>query len=345
MPKRDMRGSPSDRQEPGLYGLDSRYAQSPYVHPVVEHAQRGTKMKSWIDQISLTSPDENDDSAATIDAREFTRLSSRLSMPAYIREVWSRRHFTVMESRARAFGSIKDTALGQIWLILEPFLNSAIFYFVFAVLLSFNRGMDNFVGYLVVGLISFGLLQNALGATSAIEGSGRNLVRSFQFPKFSLILSYVLRIYIDFLPTFVAMVFFIVIMPPHALPTPAWALVPLVYLLAVPLCIGIASFTATLATLFPDIRFVIGLFGRLWFYASGIFWTVEMFDDKPIMQDLMRLNPAWTFLDMLRTIFLTGEAPPLSQWVYFGVWSFGLFFAGFLYIWRSEITMSKALER
>lgn len=301
--------------------------------------------ESKIDQGSLPEATGVDDSAITIDAREFTRLSTRPSLSSYIRDVWSRRHFTIMESRARAFGSIKDTALGKIWLILEPFLNSAIYYFVFALLLSFDRGMDNFVGYLVVGLISFGLLQNALSATSAIEGSGRNLVRSFQFPKFSLILSYVLRQYIDFLPTFVAMVIFIVIVPPHALPTPAWALIPLVYLLAVPMVIGIASFTATLATLFPDIRFLIGLFARLWFYASGIFWSVDMFDDKPFLQDAMRLNPAWSFLDMLRTLFLTGEVPPASQWAYFTAWSFGLFFAGFLYLWRSEIRMSKALER
>lgn len=280
-----------------------------------------------------------------VDARNFLRLNTRLSLPTYIKEVWRRRHFTVMESRARAFGSIKDTMLGQLWLIIEPFLNSAIYYFVFAILLGFDRGMDNFVGYLVIGIISFGLITRSLSATSAIEGSGRNLVRTFQFPKFSLVLSFNLRSYIDFLPTFMAMILFIIVIPPHALPTVAWVLVPLVYLLAVPFTIGVASITATLATLFPDIRFIIGLFSRLWFYASGIFWSVDMFADKPFLQDLMRLNPAWTFLEMLRTILLTGEAPLVSHWVYFGTWSIVLFVIGFVYIWRSEVHMSKALER
>lgn len=282
---------------------------------------------------------------ARYDVSDFVSLSMRPTLSSYVAQVWKRRHFTLMESRARAFGSIKDTALGQAWLIIEPFLNSAIYYFIFAVLLSFDRGMDNFVGYLVVGLISFNVLAQSLNATSAIEGSGRNLVRTFQFPKFSLVLSYVMRIYIDFIPTFLAMLIFIVAVPPHSMPMLGWLLVPVVYLLAVPMCVGIASITATFATLVPDIRFVIGLFSRLWFYASGIFWSIEMFSDKPVMQDIMRLNPAWTYLEILRTLLLRGEVPPLSLWIYFGVWSIALAVFGFLFIWRNEINMSKALER
>ncbi|MDP9832875.1 ABC transporter permease [Trueperella abortisuis] len=302
-------------------------------------------LELWMELIHPESLKDSREIVAAVDARKFLRLSSRPLITAYVRDVWHRRHFTLMESKARAFGSIKDTALGKAWLILEPFLNSAIYYFIFAVLLSFDRGMDNFVAFLVIGLISFTLLSKGLNATSAIEGSGRNLVKSFQFPKFSLVLSYTLRTYYDFVPTVIAMIIFIVVIPPHALPTTSWTLVPLVYLLVAPLAIGIASITATLATLLPDIRFIIGLFSRLWFYASGIFWSVDMFADKPFLQDLMRLNPACTYLDILRTILLTGSPAAASQWVYLTVWSITLFVVGFLFLWRSEVKMSKALER
>lgn len=280
-----------------------------------------------------------------VDARNFLRPNTRLSMPAYIREVWKRRHFTIVANRIRTHESIKDVVLGRVWVILEPFLNLAIYYLVFATFLSFDEGMNNFLGYLLVGLISFNLLSKPLLAFEAMEGPGKNLARTLQFPKLTLVLSYVLRIYIDFLPAFAAMVIFIITIPPHALPTPAWALAPIVYLLAVPFSIGIASIAAALAAFFPDIRLVIRLFARLWFYLSAVFWSVDMLADKPLLYDLARLNPAWTFLDMLRTIFLTGQPPVMSHWIYFTAWSIMLFGLGFVCIWRLDVRMSKALER
>ena len=295
--------------------------------------------------MTLSSPIEDDQSMPIIESNKLIRIGVGPQLTAYIKDAYHRRHFSIMESRARAFGSAKDTMLGQIWLILEPFLSSAMYFIIFGFMLGFSRGSENFVAYLVIGLISFNILQKGLTASSAIEGNGKRLVQSFSFPKIALIFSYTLRIYIDFIPTGIAMLIFIIAMPPHAYPTMTWLIVPIIYLAAAPFIFGLAALTSTFVVLIPDLRLLINLFGRFWFYGSGIMWTINMLDGKPIIQDLMRLNPGWVYLEMLRTSLLSNQMPSVEQWLYLLVWSFGIGMIGFLVMWRSDIAIGKALLR
>ncbi|MDD7384626.1 MAG: ABC transporter permease [Actinomycetaceae bacterium] len=272
-------------------------------------------------------------------------VGSAMDFRHYIGNLWQRRHFIVKESQARAFGSIKDTRLGRIWLILRPFLDSAIYYVIFALLLSFSRGMDNFVGYLVIGTIAFQLLTTHLNAATSVIGSGNVLVNAFHFPRMALVFSFSLRTLIDFLPTYIAMLLFVVIVPPHAFPGLSWAALPAAIALALPFCLGLAMISATLTTINPDLKFIWPLVQRFWFYGSGIFWTIDMFASRPAVQDLMELNPGWVFLDLQRQIILNQTIPALGEWLYFLSWSTATFVIGFLLLWKSEAKMGEALER
>ncbi|MDY5588837.1 MAG: ABC transporter permease [Arcanobacterium sp.] len=272
-------------------------------------------------------------------------MGTRVSLRRYLAQAWQRRYFTIMESRARAFGSIKDTFLGKIWLVLNPFLDSVVYYVIFSVLLNFGRGMQNFVGYLVIGVISFGLLTRSLGAYSAIEGNGKRLVQTFAFPKISMILSFTLRNFIDFVPTYLAMLVFIAITPPHAYPTLTWLITPVIYLAIVPFCIGLSAIVATVVVIMPDIRFIINLFSRFWFYGSGVFWSIDMMRNKPLLQDMMRLNPGWATLNLLRNALLANTLPTWDEWAYLLAWSFGLGIIGILVMWANDQKIAKALVR
>lgn len=262
-------------------------------------------------------------------------VGARPPLGSYIRGLYQRRYFIVAESRAKAHGSIKGTALGKLWLILEPFLNAGIYYLIFAVLLQFDRGMDNFVAYLVIGVSFFGFLSRHVGSAANIIPSGKNLIRAFTFPRASLVFSFTLRQILDFLPTMFATILFIVVIPPHVMPSWTWLLFPLVFLLAIPFAMGIAFISATLTTLVKDLKFIWPLVTRFWFYGSGVFWSVTMFDN-PVYQDIMMANPGWVFLELSRQTLAWGEVPPLGLWLYFGAWSIGMFAVGFLVFWSQE---------
>lgn len=285
------------------------------------------------------------DSAASKDSNSQThvvsigslmRIGARPRLGEYIKALWQRRFFTREESKAKAFGSIKDTALGRVWLVLEPFLNAGVYFFIFSVLLQFDRGMENFVAYLVIGVSFFGYLNKQLGGAANIISSGRNLIRAFAFPRAALVFSFTRRTVIDFIPTAIATLIFIIIIPPHALPTWTWLLFPLAFLLAIPFGAGLSFITSTLTTIYSDLRFIWPLITRFWFYGSGIFWSIDMFDHMPIAQQIMQLNPGWVFLELCRETLIYGHIPSLELWIYFACWSVGLFAVGFLLFWSQE---------
>lgn len=262
-------------------------------------------------------------------------VGARAPLPQYIRGIFERRHFIIAESKAKAHGSIKGTALGKAWLILEPFLNSAVYYIIFAVLLRFDRGMDNFVAYLVIGVSFFSYLSRSLGGGAKIIPGGRNLIKAFAFPRASLVFSFALRNILDFLPTMFATMLFIVIIPPHVIPSWTWLLFPIVFLTAIPFAIGLAFISATLTTLVKDLKFIWPLITRFWFYGSGVFWSIDMFDN-PTYQSIMMANPGWVFLELSRETLAWGNVPDLSLYLYFLAWSVAIFIIGFLLFWSQE---------
>lgn len=291
------------------------------------------------------SPNRESSEAIVVSTDELHLIGARVSLGGYLKGLWRRRHFIVAESRAKAYGSIKNTFLGKIWLILDPFLNAGVYYVIFAVLLGLDRGIENFVGYLVVGTAFFAFLSKQLGGGAGIISGGQNLIRAFTFPRAALVFSFTLRTIIDFVPTILATIVFIIIMPPHALPALAWLLFPLVFAIAVPFGMGLAFIAATLTTLVSDLKFIWPLITRFWFYGSGVFWSVDMFAAGSTAQTVMMINPGWIFLELCRETLVYAQVPELTLWLQFAAWSAVIFLIGFAMFWLNEDKFGERNDR
>lgn len=274
--------------------------------------------------------------AVSVDVAGLQRVGARAPMIPYLTGLWARRFFIWKESRSHAFGQIKNTALGQIWLILDPLLSSAVYYVIFGLLLKFSRGMDNFVGYLVVGVTCFALLNNQLLRASGLIESRKALIKSFAFPRAALVVSFCVQQIIDFLPTFFATLLFLMLVPPHSFPWWTWLAAPAVILISIPLGLGLAFISSSLTFLFPDFKFLWPLIGRFWMYGSAIFFSIDMFPEDSIARPLMHINPGWEFLELLRQLLVYNEWPPLWLWLAFTGWSLVIFFVGFFLFWVNE---------
>ena len=54
------------------------------------------------------------------------RVGVRPSLPDYVRQVWSRRHFAVAMAASKAYARNQGSYLGQLWSVLSPLLNSLV---------------------------------------------------------------------------------------------------------------------------------------------------------------------------------------------------------------------------
>ncbi len=258
----------------------------------------------------------------------------------YWRRVWNRRAFIQADARAKAYQTTRGMLLGKVWLIASPFLNAAVFWVVFGFLLQTSRGIDNFIGYLVIGVSFFPFLNNALtGGSGALQGS-RNLIQAFAFPRASVMISWSLRMLLDFIPVAMATMLFVAVMTSNALPNWRWLLiVPLVGIATV-FANGLAMLMASLTSALPDLKFIWPLVGRFWFYASGVFFSLGRFESHFWIAFIMQANPGYVFLSMSRDLLIYHTVPSVMTWLYFTTWAIGVWLLGAIVFWLREETYS-----
>lgn len=246
------------------------------------------------------------------------RSSSRAGR---FRSLWAYRGFIIADARAQAWSSQRNLKLGRFWLFAQPFLDAALYGVVFGYVLGTSSSHPNFIGYLILGLTSFTLLQRSL--VSGIGSIERNqkLIESFALPQGVVPFSSVLTVYLDVVPTIAVAALIALSFQGFANLhlTIMWpiALLPLIF----PFCLGLNLMTSRLTQAVPDSKVIVTFFSRLWFYGSGVFYSIERFVTNPTLQRLMELNPAYQFLSAMRSAVLDGQNPTSHQLAILATWS------------------------
>ncbi|KUG52406.1 phosphate ABC transporter permease [Kocuria palustris] len=254
----------------------------------------------------------------------------------YLRELWGARHFVLYDARVRLSVSQEHTFLGKIWLILNPMLLGFTFYLIFGLLLGTSRGIENFLGYLIIGLMMFLYTARSFAAGARSVSAGKNLIRGFSFPRAALPLGVVVREALSQLYVLVAMFLFILLAPPSEAITPLWLLVIPIFALQTAFNWGAGMLFAPLVHRIPDVANLISLGTRLWLYASGLFYDPSRFTDDPRILSLFHLNPLYQVLDMTRDAVLYETLPSLDSWLILIGWAVSALVIGLLVFWWNE---------
>ncbi|MFC8598261.1 MULTISPECIES: ABC transporter permease [unclassified Isoptericola] len=263
-------------------------------------------------------------------------VGARPPVAAYVAELWDRRHFLWAEARAKVASGTRETLLGQAWLIVNPILNGLAFYVIFGVVLEARAGIENFVGYLIIGVFLFQFTTTCVtGAARSVAG-GRNLVRAFSFPRAALPVSVVLRGVLTLVPTLAAMFLLLLVLPEAEDWSPAAALFPAVLVLQVVFVTGLSLLLARVAAALPDLNQLIGVLMRFWLYGSAVFFSIDRFESYPQVVGVMQANPMFLVIDAARDTLLYGVVPGLSTWLGLGAWAVGTLVVGFLVFWQAE---------
>ena len=276
-------------------------------------------------------------SIPSVSSEGLVPVGRRTSLSSYLGALWNRRHFIIAESRAKMSSSTRKNILGYGWLFLNPLLSVLAFWFIFGYILGTSRGVDNFLGFLVVGVFFFGYTGKCMtGGTGAIR-SGASMIKGFQFPRAALPISTVVRNFLDFIPTLLVMVIVLAVVPPLEVISWRVVLVIPVIILQTIFNVGLACFLARLGHKFPDLTNLMSIISRFWFYGSGVFFSIEdRLENHPALLEAMQYNPMHAYLTLVRNSLLYGVDSDPKMWIVGTVWAFGLLIVGFLFFWRGE---------
>jgi len=310
-----------------------------------------------------------DEPLAEFAARYGLRPSAeRPTIIRYLHSLWLRRHFIMAFATARNIAMYTQARLGQLWQVLTPLLNAGVYFLIFGLLLKINRGIPNYLAFLVTGVFVFNFTQRAFISTSTVITESLPLIRALRFPRAALPLAYVM---IELQQMLLSMVVLAVIVLVTGEPlTWYWLLAIPALLLQTIFNVGFGLAAARLGSNVNDFSQLLPFLMRTWLYVSGVLFQIATLDIKREYVAILQVNPAAIYITLVRGAILQtqrasqpGAQPynrqrceawqhlknptdwsaychsvtdPSHYWIYGIAWAVLALIIGFYFFWRAE---------
>lgn len=249
----------------------------------------------------------------------------RAGLPPLIRywkSLWSRRTFIAEYSRSELREQHFDSLFGQMWLVLNPLLLSAV-YFLLIIIIQGSSDVTRYA-HLTATLFLFYLVANSLtGGVKSIT-AGQRLILNTAFPRIMLPISAVVIAVAKFVPTLLV---FLIIRTVLGLPYTwemLWA-IP-VLLITIFLALGLAITISCINVYFRDISSFLPYLTRTLLYLSPILYEASAL--KPEILAIEAFNPLFPILDSWSRTLVHGQAPQSSSLFAGLAWALGVFLVG-----------------
>ena len=225
----------------------------------------------------------------------------------YMRQLYSRRQFMAAFARSELRRQNYGSAFGQIWLILNPLLLSAV-YFLLIVIISGHANKARY-GHLTATLFIFYMVTDAIIVGAKSITSGGRLVLNSAFPRLMLPISAAVVSLFKFLPTlFVLLLFHAFLGLPFS--RAMLCAIPVIAIFFF-FAMGCAIFFACVNVYFRDAQNFIPYLTRTLLYLSPVLYEASAL--KSNLNFLKTVNPMYPLLDMWSTIMVHAQLPSLHE--------------------------------
>ena len=202
-----------------------------------------------------------------------------------------------------------EARLGQLWQVLTPLLNSAVYYLIFGIIFQANRGIEHYTAYLVIGVFIFAFTERSIVVGSTVMRANIALIRALHFPRACLPLAYVM---VEFqqLALSLLVVFAIVLGTGEPL-TWYWLLLIPALLLQGMFNMGAALLMARLGAGAQDFSQLIPFLTRVWRYFCGVMYSITSLPSYATLplwaKDVISLNPAAVYITLARYALMSTQ--------------------------------------
>lgn len=277
----------------------------------------------------------------SVNLRGLTRVGAKPPFLDYLVALWDYRHFVFFDAKANVQSGNSRDRLGSIWLILNPVLSGLTYYLIFGVLLQASRGVENFIGYLIIGVFLFQMSSRAISNGAKAIRSNLKVVQAFNFPRATLLLSVNMRELLGSVPVVLAMFLLILLFPPEEQISWLWLLIVPALLLQTVLNLGVGLVLARVVSKVNDISNLLSVALRFLMYGSCVIFPITLFDQFPTIRAIIEWNPIYQMLTIVRQSVLYNELPAWESWAILAAWALGFLAVGLVYFWNAEETYGR----
>ncbi len=231
----------------------------------------------------------------------------------------------------------KQTVLGGLWAMLQPFVQMVVFTFVFNRLGNISSGsLVPYPIFLYVGLLFWQFYATTLTNASNSLIANASIVQKVYFPRLILPSTTAITSLVDL--SFSTLIFIGVLWYYHYIPSLiGLVLLPVILGIALLSSLGLGLFFAAVNVKYRDVRYVVPFLTQTLMYLTPVIYPVQLLDGMPMIKTIMLwANPISGAISVARTGLL-GTGP--IEWSVLGIsflMSLVLFLVGLAYFRHTE---------
>jgi len=239
-----------------------------------------------------------------------------------LKEVWRYRDLIWLFTKRSFTLSYKQTVLGPLWLILNPFLSSVVYTFLFGGIIGMSTdGIPQMLFYLSTNSL-WGYFAGCLSGNASTFTSNAGVFGKVYFPRLttpiSNVLASIIRFFIQLLMVFGFLIYFVI----TGEVSPNWyalVLLPFTLIHLGIMGMGFGIIISSFTTKYRDLTVFVGFGVTLWMYGTPVIYPLSQLSDG-ILKNIIIYNPVTPSIEIFRFALLgKGEIlllPLLISWIF-----------------------------
>jgi lipopolysaccharide transport system permease protein len=233
-------------------------------------------------------------------------------------ELWRYKDLVLLFVRRDFVSVYKQTILGPLWYLIQPFLTTIMFTFIFGNIANLpTDGLPKFLFYMS-GTVIWSYFADCLNKTSHTFVNNANLFGKVYFPRLAVPLSILISNLITFaiqFSMFLCFVLYFVLSGTTIQVHWPWILLsPILILMMAGLGLGFGITISSLTTKYRDLRFLVTFGVQLLMYAAPVIYPVSSIPER--FQWIILANPMTPIIEAFRYAYLGAGTVNINQLLY-----------------------------
>jgi ABC-type polysaccharide/polyol phosphate export permease len=287
---------------------------------------------------------------ATTTSTEGIRPSRRAVQPGSLtliltgfREIWSRRRLARYLVKTDLVKHGANTILGNVWWILDPLLQMAVYVFVVSII--FRSAAPDYPLFVFSAILPWKWFNSSVNDATGAVVSKERIIKQVHFPKIVLPVASTLSGIVNFVFGLIPLVGLLLLFYRDRASVTI-LLIPLIAAVQLVFTLAIAVFISAINVFYRDVGNVARHILRLWFYASPALYSADKIahlDSYPVLMTLFQLNPWATLFESYRSVIYYDTLPAWGALSVLLLFSFALLCVAVLFFKRVEPAFAKIL--
>ncbi len=248
-----------------------------------------------------------------------------------LRDIWQYRELLYFLTWRDVKVRYKQTVIGFLWAIIQPFLKMVVFSVIFGGLVKMDSEGFPYPIFLYAGLLPWQFFASSVSRSGESIVASANLIKKVYFPRLIIPIASVGACLVDFAISFIILI--ILMLYYNVVPTLSMFIVLPLILATIFTALGVGMLISALNVAYRDFRYIVPFFVQIWMFLTPVIYPTGIIPEN--WRWLILLNPMAGIVDAYRSAIL-GKA---FEWGSLGISmaiAVVIFLCGLIYFRKTE---------